>query len=90
MIPDIGKGFPGNVSAVHIKESARLNNSPVGDETKSRASQTSSGYGIHSVGVEGYRFFVLFCSLPKNAVIMGRASGFKLQRGLFPLIIKPV
>jgi hypothetical protein len=58
MMPDVGKGFSGNVSAVHIKKSAGLNDSPVGDETKPCASKTSSGYGIHPMGVECYRFFV--------------------------------
>ncbi len=78
MVPDVREGCFGNISAIHLKKSAGLNNAPVRNKTKTGPSQASSGNSIHAMGFEGNRRSLLFCSLPEDAVVMGSTGGFKL------------
>jgi hypothetical protein len=79
-----------HISAKSLQITAGLHVSPVGDEEESDASQTSPGHGIESVGLGGHFLPFFPGSLLQNAIIMGGARCFQLERDLLPLIVKPM
>jgi len=62
----------------------------MGNKTKARSGETPSGDSIQTMGFKGYFFPVFFGPLAKDAIIVWRTRGFKLETGFIFLIVEPV
>lgn len=76
MAPDMGEGINGDISAVDIQKTARLDDAPVGDETKSGSTKTPPGYCIQTMGFKGDALAFLFGPLSQDPIIMGSTGRF--------------
>ena len=90
MLPDIGKGALSDVAAICIQKSARLDVSPMGDETKTDTAQTTPCYGIQPMGLKRDRLAFFLGTLPEDTVVVRGTGGLEVQRCFVPLVVKPV
>ena len=74
--PDMSEGLACDIATIEIQKTTGLDDAPVGNETKTSAGKTPSGYGIQAMGFKRDCPPILMGALSQDPIVMRCAGGF--------------